>query len=66
MSGRTRGFYPAEDWALQNLVKNWENLSGNTVNLSMITTVNLSMISCQALTQKIISAMASGEVICGP
>lgn len=41
-----QGFYPEEDQAFRNLVAAWEKSSGNTVNLSLITG--------QALNEKIV------------
>ena len=49
-----QGFYPAEDAAFHNLVAAWEKASGNTVNLTLL--------PGQALNEKIISALTSGEV----
>jgi multiple sugar transport system substrate-binding protein len=49
-----QGFYPEEDQAFRNLVAAWEKKSGNTVNLSLITG--------QALNEKIVSALTSGDV----
>lgn len=49
-----QGFYPAEDEAFRNLIKEWEKASGNQVNLTLL--------PGQALNQKIISALTSGQV----
>lgn len=49
-----QGFYPAEDQAFRTLISNWEKASGNTVNLTLL--------PGQALNEKIISALTSGEV----
>jgi len=49
-----QGFYPAEDEAFRTLVAAWEKESGNTVNLTLL--------PGQALNEKIISALTSGEV----
>jgi len=49
-----QGFYPAEDQAFHNLIATWEKASGNTVNLTLL--------PGQALNEKIISALTSGEV----
>ena len=49
-----QGFYPEEDQAFRNLIADWEKSSGNTVNLSLI--------SGQALNEKIVSALTSGDV----
>lgn len=49
-----QGFYPAEDAAFRGLVAAWEKASGNTVNLTLL--------PGQALNEKIISAITSGDV----
>ena len=49
-----QGFYPAEDKAFRDLIAEWEKASGNTVNLTLL--------PGQALNEKIISALTSGEV----
>lgn len=49
-----QGFYPAEDEAFRTLIAAWEKQSGNTVNLTLL--------PGQALNEKIISALTSGEV----
>jgi multiple sugar transport system substrate-binding protein len=49
-----QGFYPEEDQAFRNLIAAWEKASGNTINLSLITG--------QALNEKIVSALTSGDV----
>lgn len=49
-----QGFYPAEDAAFHSLVAAWEKASGNTVNLTMV--------AAQALNEKIVSALTSGDV----
>ncbi|HEY1413718.1 MAG TPA: ABC transporter substrate-binding protein, partial [Rhodopila sp.] len=49
-----QGFYPAEDAAFRSLIADWEKTSGNTVNLTLL--------PGQALNEKIISALTSGEV----
>jgi multiple sugar transport system substrate-binding protein len=49
-----QGFYPAEDAAFHALVGAWEKASGNTVNLTLLPS--------QALNEKIISALTSGDV----
>jgi multiple sugar transport system substrate-binding protein len=49
-----QGFYPAEDAAFRSLVSNWEKASGNTINLTLL--------PGQALNEKIISALTSGDV----
>jgi multiple sugar transport system substrate-binding protein len=49
-----QGFYPAEDAAFRSLVSAWEKSSGNTVNLTLL--------PAQALNEKIISALTSGDV----
>lgn len=49
-----QGFYPAEDQAFHNLIAAWEKASGNTVNLTLL--------PGQALNEKIISALTSGDV----
>ena len=49
-----QGFYPAEDAAFRSLISAWEKESGNTVNLTLL--------PGQALNEKIISALTSGEV----
>ena len=49
-----QGFYPEEDQAFRDLIAAWEKSSGNTVNLSLITG--------QALNEKIVSALTSGDV----
>jgi multiple sugar transport system substrate-binding protein len=49
-----QGFYPAEDAAFRTLIAAWEKASGNTINLTLL--------PGQALNEKIISALTSGEV----
>ncbi len=49
-----QGFYPAEDAALKHLIANWEKASGNKLELSLL--------PGQALNQKIVSALTSGDV----
>lgn len=49
-----QGFYAAEDQAFRNLVAGWEKQSGIKVNLSMITG--------DALDEKVISALTTGVV----
>jgi multiple sugar transport system substrate-binding protein len=49
-----QGFYPAEDAAFRALIAAWEKTSGNTVNLTLL--------PGQALNEKIIAALTSGEV----
>src|SRR6185437_11351856 len=49
-----QGFYPAEDAAFRSLVSAWEKSSGNTIDLTLL--------PGQALNEKIISALTSGEV----
>jgi len=49
-----QGFYPAEDAAFRALVKDWEQASGNRVELTLL--------PGQALNEKIISALTSGDV----
>lgn len=49
-----QGFYPAEDQAFHNLVAAWEEQSGIKVSLSMITG--------DALDQKVVSALTTGQV----
>ena len=49
-----QGFYPAEDAAFKALVAAWEKESGNKFELSLL--------PGQALNQKIVSALTSGDV----
>lgn len=49
-----QGFYPAEDEAFRTLVSAWEKASGNRIELTLL--------PGQALNQKIISALTSGQV----
>jgi multiple sugar transport system substrate-binding protein len=49
-----QGFYPAEDEAFRNLVSAWEHASGNHVELTLL--------PGQALNEKIVSALTSGQV----
>ncbi|HVY17627.1 MAG TPA: extracellular solute-binding protein [Rhodopila sp.] len=49
-----QGFYAAEDAAFRTLVAAWEKASGNTIELSLL--------PGQALNEKIVSALTSGEV----
>ncbi|HSU04540.1 MAG TPA: extracellular solute-binding protein, partial [Acetobacteraceae bacterium] len=49
-----QGFYAAEDKALQDLISAWEKASGNTVQLTLL--------PGQALNEKIVSALTSGQV----
>ncbi len=49
-----QGFYPAEDQAFHNLIAAWEKSSGNTINLTLL--------PGQALNEKIVSALTSGQV----
>jgi multiple sugar transport system substrate-binding protein len=49
-----QGFYPAEDAAFRALIADWEKQSGNTVNLTML--------PGQALNEKIVSALTTGDV----
>lgn len=49
-----QGFYPAEDAAFKSVIAAWEKASGNTVDLTLL--------PGQALNEKIISALTSGEV----
>jgi multiple sugar transport system substrate-binding protein len=48
-----QGFYPAEDAAFRSLVSAWEKSSGNKIDLTLL--------PGQALNEKIISALTSGE-----
>jgi len=49
-----QGFYPAEDEAFHKLIAAWEKQSGNTINLTLL--------PGQALNEKIVSALSSGQV----
>ena len=49
-----QGFYPAEDQAFRTLIAAWEKASGNTIDLTLL--------PGQALNEKIIAAITSGEV----
>jgi multiple sugar transport system substrate-binding protein len=49
-----QGFYPAEDAAFKTLVADWEKASGNKFDLSLVPS--------QALNEKIVSALTSGDV----
>ena len=49
-----QGFYPAEDAALRSLIAAWEKSTGNRIDLTLL--------PGQALNEKIISALTSGEV----
>lgn len=49
-----QGFYPAEDAAFRNLIDAWEKASGNHIELTLL--------PGQALNEKIISALTSGQV----
>jgi multiple sugar transport system substrate-binding protein len=49
-----QGYYPAEDQAFRNLNSAWEKASGNTISLTLL--------PAQALNEKVISALTSGEV----
>ncbi len=49
-----QGFYPAEDAALHALIADWEKQSGNKVDLALL--------PGQALNEKIVSALTSGDV----
>ncbi len=49
-----QGFYPAEDAAFRKLISNWEKASGNKVQLTLLPS--------QAINEKIISALTSGDV----
>lgn len=49
-----QGFYPAEDQAFRRLIADWEKASGNTVDLTLL--------PGQALNEKIIAALTSGQV----
>lgn len=49
-----QGFDPAEDGAFHNLIAAWEKSSGNTVNLTLL--------PGQALNERIVSAITSGQV----
>ncbi len=48
-----KGFYAAEDDALKQMVKKWEEKTGNTVNLSFYSTSDVAA--------KVVSGMGSGE-----
>ncbi len=49
-----QGFYPAEDAAFHSLIAAWEKSTGNHIDLTLL--------PGQALNEKIISALTSGEV----
>jgi multiple sugar transport system substrate-binding protein len=49
-----QGFYPAEDEAFSNVIKAWEKQTGNTINLTLL--------PGEALNEKIVSALTSGDV----
>ncbi len=49
-----QGFYPAEDAAFRSLIADWEKASGNKVALTLL--------PGQALNEKIVSAITSGQV----
>ncbi len=49
-----QGFYAAEDAAFRDLISQWEKATGNTVQLTLL--------PGQALNEKIISAITSGQV----
>jgi multiple sugar transport system substrate-binding protein len=49
-----QGFYPAEDAAFRSLIATWEKSTGNHIDLTLL--------PGQALNEKIISALTSGEV----
>ena len=49
-----QGFYAAEDQAFRNLIAAWEKASGNKIELTML--------PGQALNEKIVSALTTGQV----
>jgi multiple sugar transport system substrate-binding protein len=49
-----QGFYPAEDAAFRSLIAGWEKATGNKVELTLL--------PGQALNEKIVSAITSGQV----
>lgn len=49
-----QGFYPQEDAALRQLIADWEKQSGNKLELSLL--------PGEALNQKVVSALTSGDV----
>jgi multiple sugar transport system substrate-binding protein len=49
-----QGFYPAEDEAFHTLISAWEKASGNRIELTLL--------PGQALNEKIVSALTSGQV----
>jgi multiple sugar transport system substrate-binding protein len=49
-----QGYYPEEDAALRGVISAWEKATGNTIELTLL--------PAQALNQKIVSALTSGNV----